>query len=398
MSITAYIKGGKKAYRAEFEHKGKRHSKAGFTTQGAAKIWVAQEKTKLKKEAKNTPQQQQTLMFSAASAMYMDDCRARMQPGTVAEKYRHLTEYAEFLEEDCPVNALPPQASATFIAEIQKRTTDEKGNPILGSDGEPIENNNKTANRYLRTLNAFWNWTAKRHAIGASPFISIEPYPEDTPPLYVPPAEDVSAVLSVAQQWELDFLHILVKTGARPGEVRSLKWPDVDFHRQTITLWTRKRKGGKREPGVINMSGQLAGMLKRRFQERESEIWVFINPETKKPFTRQSRPYKYLMERLCERASEARKKRDPSADNIMPFTFYSFRHFVAVSLRLSGKANKYEIRDILRHKRTDTTDIYLRSLVPDLHEAVSALDDVVDIPERQNDGSPNGKIIPFGRK
>jgi integrase len=84
------------------------------------------------------------------------------------------------------------------------------------------------------------------------------------------------------------------------------------------------------------------------------------------------------MERLCERASEARRKRDPEAGELKPFTFYALRHFVATRLRDSGKANRYEIQHILGHMHSDTTDRYLRSLVPDVKEAIMSLDSVID--------------------
>lgn len=190
----------------------------------------------------------------------------------------------------------------------------------------------------------------------------------------------------------------MVKTGARPGEIRTLTWDDVDFSRGSITLWTRKRKGGERQPRIINMSEQLVDLLRRRFKERKSEEWVFINEETGNPFTRQSRPIKYLMERLCERAGEERKKRDPDADPIKPFTLYALRHFVATRLRDSGKANRYEIQHILGHMHSDTTDRYLRSLAPDVKEAIQSLDSVIDLDKiTSEEEKTTAKVTRFSR-
>lgn len=377
MSITAYTKAGKKAYRAKVKFQNQQFTKAGFATKEDARVWMVTKKRELKNEANNPlPVKQFQLMYSDASVKYLADCKARMQPGTFDEKYRHLTEFAEYLGQDVPVTSLGAYEPENFIAAIQSART------------------NKTANRYLSNLKAFWNWTAKRNAIGENPFFSIAPYPEEVVPVYVPSTEDVRAVLSVAEKWERDFLNVLVKTGARPGEVRLLTWDDVDFSRGTITLWTRKRKGGSRQPRTMNMSAQLAEALKELFKARQGETHVFVNQETGEPFTRQSRPYKFLMERLCLRANEKQKQADPTARDIKPFTFKAFRHFVATRLRDSKKANKYEIQHILGHQRSDTTDLYLRSLAPELQEAVNALDDVIDIknpppPEEKK----RGKVI-----
>lgn len=376
MAILTYTKAGKKAYRAEFEFQGERYTKAGFRTKNDAKLWIASEKKQLK-DAVRKPETQAplALMFSAASEMYMEDCRARQQPGTVSEKYRHLTEYAEWLGGDIPMASLPRVETESFISHIQKNAT------------------NKTANRYLKNLKAFWNWCARRYAIGESPLAPISPFPEDVKPKYIPPTEDVIRVLAQTVQWQRDFLTVLLKTGARPGEVRTLTWDDVDFSRGTITLWTRKRKGGQREPRTMNMSGQLAEALHARFRDRKNETWVFVSEVTGRPFTRQSPAYKYLMERLCKKADEAAKEIDPK-DGIKAFTLSSFRHFVATRLRDSGKANRYEIQHILGHRRSDTTDIYLRSLAPDVKEAVSALDDALTI---QQDAAQPAKVIKISR-
>jgi integrase len=138
------------------------------------------------------------------------------------------------------------------------------------------------------------------------------------------------------------------------------------------------------------MSDQLLDMLKRRFSERANEMNVFVNEETGKPFTRQSRPYKYLMERLCEKTAEAEGRKIP------PFTFKSFRHFVATRLRDSGKASRYEIQHLLGHKRSDTTDIYLRSLAPDLKEAVAVMDTVIDM-EHIDNAAPISNVVKITR-
>lgn len=379
MAIVPYTKAGKTHYRAEFQFKGVRYTQAGFPTKRAASGWRTKEKERLENEGANPSPKNQppALMFSEACEKYLKDCSARMQPGTYQEKFRHLEQYALFIEKDCPVSALGEHDPEKFIADIQSAISDGDGNPLLDRDGNPRANNNKTANRYLRTLKAFWNWTARRHAVGVNPFMAIIPYPEDEVITYVPPTDDVLAVLRAAEDWERQFLSVLVKTAARPGEVRTLQWEHVDFTRSTVTLWTRKRKGGAREYRTINMTKQLHDMLFDMYQDRSSETYVFVNPETGSPFTRQSRPYKYLMERLIERAEAAMKAQRPeSADTIgiKPFTFRSFRNYVAAKLRDAAKASRYEIQALLGHKRSDTTDRYLKSLSPDLAEPLAALD------------------------
>ena len=380
MAIISYVKAGKRAYRAKFKHQNQQYTKAGFKNQDDAKAWIAAEKRKIKKEAALPQPSPQSLTFSAISARHLEDSLSRQQPGTFSEKQRHAQAFAEWLGGDIPIEDITPRLAQDFIAHI-KRT-----------------HSNKTANRYLRTLKGMWNWTARREVVGPNPFNTIEPYPEESHRRYIPPTEDVALVMAMAEQWERDYLHVLVKTGARPGEVRVLTWEDIDLSRGTITFWTRKRKGGAKHHRVINMSEQLSDLMQRRYKERKSEEWVFINEETGNPFTRQSRPIKYLMERLCERATAERAKRDPDAAPVKPFTFYALRHFVATRLRDSGKANRYEIQHILGHARSDTTDRYLRSLAPDVKEAVASLDAVLDLEKiAGEDNRPKAKVVKMSR-
>ena len=58
---------------------------------------------------------------------------------------------------------------------------------------------------------------------------------------YVPPPEDIAALLKVAKQgFEHDFLICLLHTAARISEIRLLAWEDVDLARRILTLWPSK--------------------------------------------------------------------------------------------------------------------------------------------------------------
>ena len=84
MSITAYVKAGKRAYRAKIKFQTEQYTKAGFATKEDARAWMVGKKRELKNTA-SLPQEATPflLMFSAASAKYLADCKARMQPGTL---------------------------------------------------------------------------------------------------------------------------------------------------------------------------------------------------------------------------------------------------------------------------------------------------------------------------
>ncbi len=160
-------------YRAYFKYQGRLYSKT-VKTKAAGKEWEAQQKKALRQEASQGP----ILMFSAVSALYLDDCKARVQPITLDEKYRHLTEFAEFVMSDFPADSLTVATAKTFVAKTQK------------------ERGNKSANRRLGDLQACWNW--HKHALPFNPWKHVQPYPEEESTKYVPPAKDVMALLGKA--------------------------------------------------------------------------------------------------------------------------------------------------------------------------------------------------------
>lgn len=375
MSIVPYEKGGKRAYRAKIKFQNKQYTKSGFTTKAEAKVWMVQEKKRLQTESEIQPiEQQNILMYSLACEQYLQDCAARMQHGTISEKLHHYRTFVKWIGQNFVLDTITVLIAQNYALHLLKTI-------------HPPNDPNKTTNRHIKNLKALWNWHRKRGFQGINPFTSVIPYPEDINIRYIPPVEDVEAVLQVAEEWQKDFLHVLAKTGARPGEIRSLRWEDIDLNRETITLWTRKRKGGAKQPRILNMSPQLTEVMRRRFGEKANSKYVFTNPFTGKPLGRLDRPYRYMMERLCKKAK------------VKFFTFYALRHFVATRLRDSGKANRYEIQHILGHIRSDTTDRYLRGLAPDIKEAISVLDDVVNMTKiTEKEEKYKAKVLQFKRR
>ena len=133
-----------------------------------------------------------------------------------------------------------------------------------------------TANKDLRYLRALFNYGIKRKLISENPTNGIEFIPEDRKKRYVPPKEDVFKVINVADTDTQDYLWAMLLTAARVNEINSITWDDVNFEDRYVTLWTRKKKGGNREPRDIPMVSKLYDILIYRFQNKDPEIpWVF---------------------------------------------------------------------------------------------------------------------------
>jgi integrase len=64
-------------------------------------------------------------------------------------------------------------------------------------------------------------------------------------------------------------------TMARVGEIKQLKWDDVDFEQRAVTLWTRKKRGGHRTPRRVPMTQEVYDVLWRRYAHEAANLpWV----------------------------------------------------------------------------------------------------------------------------
>lgn len=331
-------------YRAYFKWQGKQVSKV-FTTKREATIWTVEEKKRLQQAEALGP----ILMFSQAVKEYIVDAGGRFTHNSVREKARHLRDFASYLGGDVPIDTITAAHGKAFLAAMQK------------------EHGNKSANRRLQNLKAMWNW--HKEALPHNPWRYVPPYPEEAFIKYVPPPQDVGAVLHSATEWERDFLLALLSTGARVGEIFNLTWEDVNLEKSTLALWTKKRRGGNREARLTPISPRLRGVLEKLKGSRESpQSPVFINPLTGGKYHNRQPSVRYMLKRLCKAAE------------VKEFGFHALRHFVASSLA-NQQTNLVEIQQLLGHQRTTTTDLYLRSM----SSSISHLGPIIDsiLPDEQ---------------
>ena len=112
-----------------------------------------------------------------------------------------------------------------------------------------------------------------------------------------------------------------------------------------IWLTTRKRNGGMEERDALPMTEQLRkALLRHRFKCGHQE-YVFVNPNTGKPY----RERNHWLPSLCKKAG------------VKPFNYHSIRHLVASWLD-KHNVPLTTIQKILRHKDPMTTAKYLHEL------------------------------------
>ncbi len=330
------------AYRAYYRHQGKLLSKQ-LKTRKEAEEWLLREKARI-----TIPQtSRQSLMYSLACNNYLNDCSSRQRSNTIHEKYTHFSELAAFMGSDFEMDSFGVVDGREFLCSI----FNEKGA--------------KTANRRLRSMKALWNWHSGE--ISFNPWRQIKPFPEKEFIKYVPSSEDVEKVLSVAESFEKRLITAVLFTGARIGEILNLKWEDVSEN--YIRLWTRKRKNGSMQSRTVPITPALAAVFAEQKKDNSSDF-VFFNASRGQPYNSGQKSVFKILPRLCKQAG------------VQVFGFHALRHFVATQLLRSGKANISEIQTLLGHQRVSTTDIYLKSLTPELTHMQALLNSAVlrDLP------------------
>lgn len=145
--------------------------------------------------------------------------------------------------------------------------------------------------------------------------------------------EERGRLLEACRASENPYLYPVVvlalSTGARKMEILSLRWHDVNFQRQVLTLHTTKN--GERR--VLPSHGHAWDLLQQHAKVRRIDSpFVFPSRNGHKPFD-------------IRRAWEAVLKEA----NIPDFCFHDLRHSAASYLAMDG-ASLAEIAEILGHK------------------------------------------------
>ena len=98
-----------------------------------------------------------------------------------------------------------------------------------------------------------------------------------------------------ALQDNYDFVGLLIDTGMRYRELSKFMWNDVDLENKTIRVWREKTSS----ESILHMTDRAYTTLKRRYQTRLSDEWVF----TKNNHPNQHCPYLYdTIKRALKRA------------------------------------------------------------------------------------------------
>jgi integrase len=203
----------------------------------------------------------------------------------------------------------------------------------------PNKLSNSTVNKYKAAASVVFNYACREFDLPENPVKHIRSLPEPRGRTRYLSDDERGRLFGAVRQSSWNKLYLItllaITTGARKGELTSLKWSDIDFDRQIAYISTTKNG----EPKVLPLTESVIAEL-QRFNKQDNSL-VFdseVKPGRAYCFTK---PWKKALKQA----------------EIADFTFHSLRHTCASYLAMNG-ASLLEIADVLGHKQIQMTKRY----------------------------------------
>lgn len=192
-----------------------------------------------------------------------------------------------------------------------------------------------SANDIIKTLKTFINFAVKRNYVARNPLNDLSKYRVNiVPPVFLQKHEIIAIIEAAKGEVLYPAIMTAIYTGMRLGELRRLKWCDINLDTKTVTIMESK-------------SGQFRKIpMHPDLELKESDLpFNFINNQ--KVFNRIKRKAK-----------------------IKDIGFHTFRHTFASQLIMAG-VDLVAVSELLGHADISTTMIYAH-LTPDhLRESIN---------------------------
>lgn len=165
--------------------------------------------------------------------------------------------------------------------------------------------------------------------------------------------EECLSLINVCEPYLRPIVITALNTGMRKSEILNLKWEQVDLKHGFILLDNDTKNGERREIPINDaLRATLQGIVRRL-----DSIYVFCNPATGKPYTKD---LKRSFQTACRRAA------------IRDFRFHDQRHTFASHLVMAG-VDITTVSKLLGHKSLTMTLRYSHLAPAHLKQAVQSL-------------------------
>lgn len=333
-------------WRYQFMIQGETVTGRGFPTRREAV--TAREKRR--KEILEASKQTLPVMgFKEAASAYLDYSERKHAKATYQYKKLIIKHFLD-MYSDLPITEIEPSHVTNYLNTMKS---------------------NAVYNARRKDLSACFSWIINNYDLNIkNPCAKIGKMPHSTKQKAIPSEDEIIKMIVAARPGdEQDIIMCCVHLLGRIDEILRMTWQDVNFEKRAVTLWTRKRKDGALEPDAMPMNDDLYAILKRRYDARGNETWVFYNQDTGDRYHHRPK----MMASLCKRAGiepvgqtkrkiDRGKNKGKYKDVPVYYGFHALRHFMASHLIDAEKTSLKTVSKLLRHKNLKTTEIYIHSI------------------------------------
>jgi integrase len=331
---------GKLSYRAQVRVKGRPAESATFPNTKEAEAWAASVESAIR-EGRHFPHAvAKRTSFDALAEDYTKTVLAEFDETQRAARTRQLAWWSKYfaglslaqITADTISKGRDAYAAETFTR--GKPRKDKKTGELIPP--KEYRRSGSTVNRSIATLSHLFSFAVKeRRLLDRNPVGDIRRKKEPRGRTRFLSDEERTALLDACAKSDWPPLHALVllaiTTGARRGELLSLRWADVDM--KTGRALVRETKSD--EQRVLPLAGKaLEALRELKLQNSARSEYVFPNPSGHPGAFEYFDSYWY----------EARE-----VAGISDFHFHDLRHTTASMLAAQG-ASLLEIADVLGHK------------------------------------------------
>lgn len=217
---------------------------------------------------------------------------------------------------------------------------DANGNRIYKAKDKPLAP--ATLNRYVATIGALFTWAIKSRIAPKGwvhPCKGIDRRPENNERVRFLNSYELESLMNAikSSSWEKLYLMVLlaITTGARRGEIKRLKWKDIDLDKQVAYAGITKNGDRKTTALLPKVIDEL-----KKYQSQPNQ-YIFASKRIP------TQPY--CFEKVWLKAVKQAKIKD--------FHFHDLRHSCA-SYLVQNHATLVEVADVLGHRDLRTTRRY----------------------------------------
>jgi len=207
-----------------------------------------------------------------------------------------------------------------------------------------------SVNRELSCLSAMFREAKKAKIVDENPVREVKKFQERKLDMHILSEEEGRRLIDAANKRLRPIMVIALNTGMRRGEIFNLRWKDIDFDGNCISI----KESKSNTPREVPMNFEVIEAL--REIKRTNKEFIFYNARTKKPITTVWKAFKSA----CDKAK------------IKDLRFHDLRHTAATHMIMSG-IDIVTVAEILGHSDIKMTMRYAHPTPENKRKATDAL-------------------------